>query len=372
MRREGRAKRMQRESKMSKLACRAWYRASMISGIVAAVLFAGAYPEVSMAQGGKMPMPGMPTPQDTLISMKGMTGTSMPFGVMIGQAGQWMVGYQYMFEKSEGLLDGGASVTEASVLDRFQTAPIDMTMQSHMGMIMYAPANRFTTMAMLPYIDMSMGELHRDGTTSTERSKGIGDLELRGLYSLYAAEGGHHRVLVSFGVGLPTGSIDHADAAGARLEYPMQTGSGTFSLLPGFTYMGEVSPWSWGTALSSTVRVGTNSHGYRTGNRYETNTWAARSLASWVSLSVGARGELWKNTHGSDSILDPADEPTKDSQLQGGKRVDAILGATIHLPSGFFKDQQFLIQGDLPIMQSLSGPQMKRRYMLQLSWQRGL
>lgn len=282
-----------------------------------------------------------------------------------------MIGYQYMFEKLGGLLDGTASVTEASVLDRFQTTPTDMTMQSHMGMIMYAPTNKFTTMAMLPYIDMSMGELHRDGTASTERSKGIGDLELRGLYSLYAAKDLRHRVLASFGLGLPTGSVNHSDAAGARLEYPMQTGSGTFSLLPGVTYLGQALPWSWGADFSSTVRVGTNEHGYRSGNRYKPSVWATRNVASWLSMSVGANGEVWENTHGSDSLLDPTDEPTKAAQLQGGKRVDAILAATVHPSSGFFKDQQFLVQGDLPVMQSLNGPQLKRRYMLQFAWQRG-
>ena len=199
-------------------------------------LFASAYPGVLTAQDGKAPMPSMPASQDP--HMRDMMGAPLPFGIMIGRAEQWMVGYQYMFEKLDGILDGSDGVSKANVLNRFQTTPTDMTMQSHMGMIMYAPTDRFTIMAMLPYIDMSMGELHRDGTRSTERSKGIGDLELRGLYSLYAAKGLRHRILASFGVGFPTGSVNHSDAAGARLEYPMQTGSGTFSLLPGVTYLG--------------------------------------------------------------------------------------------------------------------------------------
>jgi hypothetical protein len=33
--------------------------------------------------------------------------------------------------------------------------------------------------------------------------------------------------------------------------------------------------------------------------------------------------------------------------------------------------QQFLVQADVPIAQSLDGPQLKRSYMLHLAWQWG-
>ena len=303
--------------------------------------------------------------------MRTMMGTPLPFGIMIGRAEQWMIGYQYMAEKLNGLLDGTAGISQGDVLTRFATTPTDMTMQTHMAMIMYAPADRFTVMAMLPYVVMSMGELHRDGTRSTERSKGIGDLELRGLYSLSAATELRHRVLANFGLGLPTGSIDHSDAEGARLEYPMQTGSGTVSLLPGVTYLGEALPWSWGAELNSTERLGRNGHGYKLGNRFEPNLWLERSLAPALSLSAGARGEWWENISGSDAALDPTDEPTKDANIQGGQRLDALLGVTGQPPNGFFKGQQALIQGDFPVLQSLDGPQLKRTFMLHVAWQWG-
>ena len=167
-------------------------------------------------------MPGMEmgsdAPQDP--EMRAMMVAPLPFGIMIGRAEQWMVGYQYMYESLDGLLDGTDSVSEASVLSQFATTPTDMTMQMHMGMVMCAPTKRITLMAMLPYVSMSMGELHRDGTRSTERSDGIGDVELRGLYSVFSGKDLRHRVLVNFGVGLPTGSINRRDAEGARLEYP--------------------------------------------------------------------------------------------------------------------------------------------------------
>jgi hypothetical protein len=339
-------------------------------GLAIVALFASAPLGVVTAQAGKPPMTGM----DTTVRhrnppMKDMMGAPLPFGIMIGRAEQWMVGYQYMNEKLEGILDGTDVISEATVLNRFATTPTGMTMQTHMGMIMYAPTDRSTVMAMLPYVQMSMGELHRDGTRSTERSKGVGDLELRTLYSLRAAKDLRHRILASFGIGFPTGSVNQLDAEGVRTEYPMQTGSGTYSLLPGIMYLGQAMPWSWGAEINSMVRLGKNEHGYRLGNRYEPGIWAARQFTSWMSVSAGASGESWENIHGSDALLNPTDEPTKDPNLQGGKRVNASLGVNFNLPEGFFSGQQVLVQGDVPVIQSLDGPQLKRTRMLHVSWQ---
>ena len=318
------------------------------------------------AQSGIPPMAGMAadTSSPPHSGMRAMMDVPLPFGIMVGRAGKWMVGYQYMFEKLDGLLDGANGISQADVLARFETTPTDMTMHMQMGMIMYAPTDAFSVMAMLPHTSMSMGELHRDGTRSTERSSGIGDLEVRGLYSLYQAKDLRHRILANVGVGLPTGSVNQVDGEGIRTEYPMQTGSGTYSLLPGVAYLGQALPGSWGANANATMRFRRNEHAYRLGNRYEPSLWVGRQLTHLVSLSTGASGEFWNNIHGSDSLLDPADEPTKDSNRQGGKRLSTSAQLTVHPANGLFKDAQFLVQGDTPVMQSLDGPQLKRRYTL--------
>ena len=219
------------------------------------------------------------------------------------------------------------------------------------------------------YVSMSMGELHRDGTRSTERSEGISDLELRGLYSRYATKDLRHKLLANFGVGFPTGSINKRDPEGERMEYPMQTGSGTFSLLPGFTYLGQALPCGWGADFGTTVRLGRNDVGYRLGNRYQLGVSVARELTNWVSVSVGARGEHWENISGEDPLLDPATEPTKVTNLQGGKRLSALLGITFHPQKGLLKGQHFHIQADVPVVQSLDGPQLQRRWLIRCGWQ---
>ena len=294
--------------------------------------------------------------------MHDLMGAPLPFGIMIGSAEQWMVGYQGMVTKLDGLLDGRDGVTSQSALTRFPAVPTDMTMQMHMGMVMYAPSARFTMMAMLPYTAMSMGERHRDGTTSSESTSGIGDVVVRGLYSVHSAKSLRQRILVTFGVSVPTGSINQQDPEGKRMEYPMQTGSGTFSLLPGAVYLGQILPWSWGGQVLSTVRLGRNEHEYRLGDRLESRLWLARQLTTLVSVSAGTSAESWGNIRGADSALDASDEPTKDSARQGGNRLNALLGVTFHPERGVFKGQQFLIEGHALFMQSLHGPQLKQRY----------
>ena len=236
-------------------------------------------------------------------------------------------------------------------------------------MVMYAPTDKLTLMAMLPYVKISMGELQRDGTHATERSEGIGDLEVRGTYSLCASTDLRHTLLANFGVAFPTGSIDEHDPEGMRMEYPMQPGSGTYSLLPGFTYLGQVMPWGWAVDFNPTIRVGRNGNGYRLGNRYQSSASIARELTNWASVSTGVRGELWENIHGADPLLDPASEPTKDPHLQGGRRLSALFGLTFHPQAGLLAGQHFHVQGEVPIVQSLDGPQLKRSWVIRLGWQ---
>lgn len=335
-------------------------------------IFGTAYFGASTAQAVQESMTSMETggAASRAASMTEMMGAPglVPFDIMTGQAGKWMVGYQFMFEKMDGNLVGTDDISEAKILKRFFATPTDMTMQMHMGMVMYAPTDKLTLMVMLPYIRKDMNHLTVDGERFAERTDGIGDIELRGMYSVFKTKDRRHLLLLNGGVGLPTGSID-SKLSGMRLEYPMQIGSGTFSMLPGVTYLGQALGWGWAADFHSTVRFGRNDNGYRLGNRYQSSVSIARELANWVSISAGARGEFWENIRGSDPLLDPTDEPTKDPNLQSGKRLSAVLGITFHPQNGLLKDQHFHVQGEVPVVQSLDGPQLQRSWLVRGGWQ---
>ena len=292
----------------------------------------------------------------------------VPFDVMTGQAGKWMVGYQFMLESMDGSLVGTGGTTAARTLEHFVAAPTDMSMQMHMGMVMYAPTDRLTLMTLLPYIRKEMNHLTVEGASFAERTDGIGDVELRGMFSVLGRQAPRQWLLLGGGVGLPSGSID-ATMAGMRIEYPMQIGSGTFSLLPGVTYLGQALPWGWAADFGSTVRVGRNDNGYRLGNRYQLGGSITRQFKNSMSVSGGVRGERWGNIRGSDAMLDVTDEPTKDPNLQGGTRLSALLGLTVHPQDGLLRGQHFHIQAEVPVAQSLDGPQLRRRWIVRLGWQ---
>lgn len=342
------------------------------------VIFTSAHLIVSPVQAAEGPMTSMEKADETsqaarqAASMTEIMGAPglVPFDVMTGQAGKWMLGYQFLFEEMDGSLIGTKRVGDSEVLGRFFATPTDMTMQMNMAMVMYAPTDKLTLMAMLPYTRKKMNHITVDGARFAERTEGLGDIELRGMFSAYDYEtkGRRHQFLLNGGVGLPTGSID-AKMGDMRLEYPMQIGSGTFSMLPGFTYLGQSSQWGWAADFHSTVRFGRNDNGYRLGNRYQSSVSIARQLPNSVSLSAGARGDQWGNIHGSDSLLDPADEPTKDPRLQGGKRLSALLGINFHPENGLLKGQHFHVQGEMPVAQSLDGPQLQRSWVIRAGWQ---
>ena len=85
----------------------------------------------------------------------------MPSGIMVGQAGRWMVGYTVMFDKMDGNLVGTNNIDAAAVLERFAATPTDMTMQMHTGMAMYAPTDRLSMRgSVLPTMIFCNGDSH--------------------------------------------------------------------------------------------------------------------------------------------------------------------------------------------------------------------
>ena len=176
-------------------------------------------------------------------------------------AGEWMIGYKFMFMRMNGNRDGTDRKTVSDVLQDFPVAPTDMTMAMHMVEVMYAPSNDLTLMAMFPFLQLSMDHVTRSGLAFTTESQGIGDVSFSALYTVYGdVERGRHRLLVIPGLSFPTGSIGEKGETPAgpdqQLPYPMQLGSGTFDLLSGLAYLGESDNWAWDAQAMGTIRLG--------------------------------------------------------------------------------------------------------------------
>ena len=300
-----------------------------------------------------------------------------PIGVMgdhTHKQGEIMLSVRYMYMDMQGMRNGTDSISNEQVLEQFMVTPTDMDMQMVMFGAMYAPTDKITVMGMIPYIKKSMNHLTRMGGRFKTESSGLGDIRLTGLYKLFDW-GNNNNLILNFGLSFPTGSIDEKDATpmgpDQQLPYPMQLGSGTWDILPGITYNGRHDNFNWGGQIIGIVRLGENDRDYTLGNRLNLTAWTAYNINYWLSGSFRLDWGFWGNIDGADPSLNPAVVPTADPDLQGGNRLDALLGVNFINQKGpkWLRGQRLAAEFGLPVYQDLDGPQLETDWVLILGWQ---
>lgn len=287
-----------------------------------------------------------------------------PIGVMgdhLMREDEIMLSYRFMRME----MDGNRSGTERveTPLPGYMVSPLSMTMEMHMLSAMYAPSDKLTLMLMLPFTSIAMDHVRHAGSLNfTTESSDIGDVKLAATYGLYATPDSDF--LFNFVISAPTGSIDERDeiptmpVQNAHLPYSMQLGSGTWDFTPGLTYVQTYDGWSWGAQGLYTFRTGENDNAYTLGNKLETTAWAARQVAKSTSLSFRLKLIDWDNIDGADSkLLAMPTVPTKDPELRGGTRVDAMLGINF-VPSSL-TSLRLAAEVGMPVYQKLDGPQLE-------------
>jgi len=300
-----------------------------------------------------------------------------PIGVMgehTHKKGELMLSYRYMYMSMEGMRNGTSGISNQEVLEQFMVTPTDMDMQMHMFGAMYAVTDRLTFMGMIPYIKKSMNHLTRSGAGFKTSSDGLGDIKFSGIYKVLDW-GNNNNVLLNFGLSFPTGSIDNKGdtpmGENQQLPYPMQLGSGTWDILPGITYNGRQGNINWGGQLLGVVRLGENDRDYTLGNRLNVTTWTAYNINYWLSGSFRLDWGFWGNIDGADPDLNPAVVPTADPDLQGGNRLDALIGLNFVNQAGpkWLQGQRLAFEIGLPIYQDLDGPQLETDWIILVGWQ---
>jgi hypothetical protein len=233
---------------------------------------------------------------------------------------------------------------------------------------MYAPSERVTLMAMGTYHHRTMDHITRAGGAFSTASNGIGDVTVGALIGL--ADWGRQSLFANLGLSVPLGSITATDVLptsngqAVQLPYPMQIGSGSWDVMPGLTYLGQVDRWSWGGQTRGTLRLGQNGRDWRLGHRGMLTFWAARELDRRASVSLRLAGETWSDISGADAAgsVNPAVVPTARTDLRGGTQLDAGLGLNLYVPkaNAFRVAAEFL----LPVYRDLHGPQLETDWTL--------
>ena len=300
-----------------------------------------------------------------------------PIGVVTSDTldgGEWMLSYRYARTHRQGNRDGTRRLSLGEVLADFEVAPREMQVQEHVVTAMYAPHDRVTVMAVLPFLVLDMQNVSRAGgvpRSFATHASGIGDIEVHGLVRFMKKE--RQKLNVALGLSIPSGSISVEDEVGgvkAELPYPMQLGTGTVALLAGSTYLGYHERLSWGCEWDTALQLGRNHKDYRWGSRWHATSWLAYSWGDWASTSLRFSFDRWNNVEGYDTALSGRpSSPTADPGRQAGTRLDLGPGLNFKLP--ILGDPRLAIEMLWPVYQSLDGPQLETDWTLILGLQLG-
>jgi hypothetical protein len=312
-----------------------------------------------------------------------------PASVMISHVHkkhEWMVSYRYMGMDMDGLLSGTTTTTKNDVYVNYLMAGNKMSMNMHMVMAMYGVTNKLTLMAMFNYnialmsmsmLDTGMPHMHggmvMGGTTASMNMKtaGLGDIKLQALYSVIKRP--RHQLLVSAGISIPTGNTQlkgglESMYPNQRYPYAMQLGSGTFDVMPGINYLYQKGKITMSSQVTSVIRTGYNSIGYKLGNEATSNSWLAYQWHRIISSSIRMEASMAKKIDGYDQTLYYYNEPSANSFNYGGKKVNVFIGSVFQFKRGILKNNRLGIEYGQPIYQNLNGIQMKTKQAINASW----
>jgi len=298
-----------------------------------------------------------------------------PIGVMgehMHRKGEWMLSYRFAYMRMKGNRDGTRRLSKGDVLEDFMVTPTDMDMTMHVFGVMVAPADWFTGMVMLPWVQKSMDHQTGMGTRFTTTSNNIGDLKTMGLFRLFENE--THHLHLNFGMSWPTGQIrvkDQTPAGRATLPFPMQIGSGTFDMIPGLTYVGHTDRLSWGAQILGTYRIGDNKSEYTVSDRVDFTSWVAYPWTSWLSTSGRIAVDWWSSYGGDEQRAPPPPTiPTARPDLRGGTAFQMLGGINLYVPLGPLGRHRFAIEAGGPVEQWLEGPQLETDWRVVVGWQK--
>lgn len=310
-----------------------------------------------------------------------------PVGVIeahIQRPGSYMLFYRYEYTFFDGIQLGEDSVSVFNAFDNFGFGQIATTQKTKVHTVGFqrGVTDNLTVRASLPYVQKEMQNwtsLEGDPsaflvTTFTTESGDFGDARLTALYEF--AHEGPYRTHVHAGVSVPTGSVSESDDAEGILEqevalpYQMQTGSGTWDLLPGLTFLAQNDQASVGLQALGTIRLGDNDRGYTFGNRINANIWGAYRFNDYLSASARIAAETWGEVDGLDPALDPEFTFTENPLLQGGTRVTFPVGVNLYFPGDVLHGHRLGLEIALPIHQDLDGPQLRQDWALSIGWEK--
>ena len=314
------------------------------------------------------------------------------FSHMLDKAGQFMVGYRFMYSHNGGNIRHGAhAVSDQAIIDNgcsdtrvCRFVPTYMNMRMHMLDIMYAPTRWLNLMVMPRFMDMDMNlrrlknapptplDEHEHTGIAGHSTGVIGDTIIASMIKLYEKPG--HRVHVGLGLSAPSGKSDLQlrrifQIDGGAIHFGMQLGSGTWDFVPSLTYAGEYDRWNWGVQVNGVKRMEKqNDSGYRLGDIFQATTWSGLNLSRWLTASVRGIYTVQDQIHGDfnqfNARIGPMDYPANS----GGQFWNIGVGVNVNVPGGRFAGHHLGFEWLQPVHTDVNGYQLNRKGALAASW----
>jgi hypothetical protein len=293
--------------------------------------------------------------------------STVPAGVMgdhVHAKGSMMVSYMYMGMNMSGM--NGSSAASHHNLNEYEMVPETMFMQMHMIGLMTSVSDRVTLMGMIPLLDKTMDHAIYGGHHhAAMRSSGLGDIRLTALTPVI--QKGDHRVILSGGISIPTGSVSvKSDGMHGvtRMGYGMQHGSGTADLLTGVTWAMDTQKIGVGGQVRSVFRTTDNRMGYRLGNEVEGNVWAGIAANDYTALMLRLQTYWQDAIRGMDPNINAGSISTADPDNYGGTIMRLSGGAAISLEKLTPFRGRLAGEAGIPVHQHSNGMQMAESWMV--------
>ncbi|MGR8934212.1 MAG: DUF3570 domain-containing protein [Gammaproteobacteria bacterium] len=310
------------------------------------------------------------------------------FDHMLDKAGDFMIGYRFMYETQDGdTLHGAYPASDQAIVTNgcgsrgCSFTPVEHSMYMHMFNIMYAPTDWLNLMLMPQLSDMTMslrtpegavpdtGTGHNHGGTGNPEhaTGGLGDTGLYAMIKLFQMP--QHHLHMTLGVTAPSGDSSVKLNNGDFIHYGMQLGSGTWDFNPSLTYTGHLDRWGWGAQISGVKRLQKhNSSGFAFGDIFQSTLWGSYNLYNWLSASIRGvytlKGDISGSYNGPHDDTSPVDFPGN----YGGEFWDVGFGLNATVTGGQFQGHHFSFEWLQPVKDDVNGYQLQREGGLFASW----
>ena len=152
------------------------------------------------------------------------------------------------------------------------------------------------------------------------------------------------------------------------MDVAMQTGTGTWDLLPSATVQGEAGALAWGAQATAALRLSPrHADGYAWSPRADASGWLGWPLAHGLSATARMAWRLAPRVVGTRTPPVPTLSPPDDPSNHGGRQIDAGIGLAAHGTAGALSME--IVQ---PLQARVRGVQLTPRARVSLSWSRAL